>query len=315
MAILEADKSWRDDGKREAYSRHLANALVARLPGTPWISVDDRLPASTPGSDEVLFFSPDMRNPISQAVGILRYGRWLAAGHEFVNVTHWKPLDQPPPPADAVDHQSAHQVRERQTVERAADLLEHYAAFINEEKPDLERHPYVPELETTAESLRELIAITTESIQHEERLQSSSPARQALRDNIIRVERIVMLDAMLGDQLYPAQALEHLMQEPTDTLLSLFPAMPDWLRKALTDNVDFEEAFVDWINQAGLAGFVVQFATPAMKWDPSGESSTYTWGHYTTRWFYADSIDGAISMALGWVGAISQAEKSKGEAA
>lgn len=47
---------------------------------------------------------------------------------------------------------------ERTTVDRAADLLEHYASFINEVKPDdIERHPYVPELETTAESLRELL--------------------------------------------------------------------------------------------------------------------------------------------------------------
>lgn len=164
-AVLEADKSWRDEGKRRAYSRHLANALVARLPGQPWISVDERLPKSTPGSDEVVFFSPDMRNPTDQAIGILRYGRWLSAGVEFVNVTHWKPRDQPPQrrseDAAAIKRPEVHRLSkgELRAVERAADLLEHYAAFINKVKPDeIELHPYVPELEITAESLRELIA-------------------------------------------------------------------------------------------------------------------------------------------------------------
>lgn len=43
------------------------------------------------------------------------------------------------------------------TVELAADLLEHYAAYINEVKPDdIERHPYLPEIELTAADLRAL---------------------------------------------------------------------------------------------------------------------------------------------------------------
>lgn len=166
-AVLEADKAWRDEGKRKAYSRHLANALVARLPGQPWISVDERLPKSTPGSDEVVFFSPDMRNPTDQAIGVLRYGRWLSAGVEFVNVTHWKPRDQPPlqrsEDAAAIKRPEAHRLSksELQTVERAAHLLEQYAAFIDSGEVklnDIERHPYVPELQTTSESLRDLIA-------------------------------------------------------------------------------------------------------------------------------------------------------------
>jgi len=190
-AVLEADRAWRDEGKRKAYSRHLANALVARLPGQPWISVEERLPKSTPGSDEVVFFSPDMRNPTDQAIGVLRYGRWLSAGVEFVNVTHWKPRDQPPlrrsEDAAAIKRPEVHRLSksELQTIERAAHLLEQYAAFIDKVKPvDFELHPYVPELETTAESLREILAaepkrkpIPAWQLQHwiERRLRAAGP--------------------------------------------------------------------------------------------------------------------------------------------
>jgi hypothetical protein len=43
----------------------------------------------------------------------------------------------------------------RWTIDRAADFLEQYAAFIHREKPDdLEQHPYLPELEMVAGQLR-----------------------------------------------------------------------------------------------------------------------------------------------------------------
>lgn len=41
------------------------------------------------------------------------------------------------------------------TIDRAADLLEHYVDFIKEVKPDdIERHPYLPEIEMVAQDLR-----------------------------------------------------------------------------------------------------------------------------------------------------------------
>lgn len=46
---------------------------------------------------------------------------------------------------------------EQWAVDRGADLLEHYAAYIHRVKPeDIEAHPYLPELEQVAKDLRAL---------------------------------------------------------------------------------------------------------------------------------------------------------------
>lgn len=75
--------------------------------------------------------------------------------HEFTpdteHIDEWSPLYTQPAPGvpEVIDEDQIH------TIERAADLLEHYATFINEVKPDdIERHPYVPEIELTASDLR-----------------------------------------------------------------------------------------------------------------------------------------------------------------
>lgn len=302
QAVLEADEAWRQTGKITRYSQHLAKALVARLPSAvhtqPIGQADWR--AAT---------EADRNKPMLAVRWKVEDGPWiyptsiqaeslLANDIERCQVKDIASPEQGAAPALFV---SPEQLKWLQTIRR-----EHYT-------PEGEHGRYLPVRAEPAGLFTQPLYAHPDPLA-QVNLTGPQSARQAMSDNTIRVERIVMLDAMLGDQLYPAQALEHLMQEETDTLLSLFPGMPDWLRKALIDNVEFEDAFIEWVNQDAVSGLAVQFATPVMKWDASGESSTYSWGHYTTRWFYADSMPGAIAMALGWVEAIRQAERSKGGA-
>lgn len=53
---------------------------------------------------------------------------------------------------------------ERRTVERAAELLDGYIDLIKEQvkAEDLQYHPYLPEIELTAEALRDLIGLKSE---------------------------------------------------------------------------------------------------------------------------------------------------------
>lgn len=54
-----------------------------------------------------------------------------------------------PPVVESRDEDDQH------TIDRAAELLEHYVDFIKEVKPDdIERHPYLPEIEMVAQDLR-----------------------------------------------------------------------------------------------------------------------------------------------------------------
>lgn len=61
-------------------------------PVPSWVSVAERLPEH----EDVEFYSPDMRNPCSQLIGRFMDGKWMCAGYEMVNVTHWKPLAAAP---------------------------------------------------------------------------------------------------------------------------------------------------------------------------------------------------------------------------
>lgn len=73
-----------------------------------WIPVETSLPDSAPGSPEVEFFSPDLRNPTTRWIGVLRDGKWLSCGVEVFNVTHWRHLsDNPPGPLSEVSEGGA----------------------------------------------------------------------------------------------------------------------------------------------------------------------------------------------------------------
>lgn len=55
---------------------------------------------------------------------------------------------------------------ERRTVERAAELLDGYVDIIKEQvkAEDLQYHPYLPQIELTAEALRDLIGLKSEPV-------------------------------------------------------------------------------------------------------------------------------------------------------
>lgn len=61
-----------------------------------WISVGDRLPDGELGYPAIEFYNEDLRNPTRQVIGIYRDGDWFSGGHQFSNVTYWKPLTPAP---------------------------------------------------------------------------------------------------------------------------------------------------------------------------------------------------------------------------
>ena len=71
-------------------AKELLEAGAAPVP--TWVSVTEGLPERV----DVEFYSPDMRNPCNQLIGRFIDGRWMCAGYEMVNVTHWKPLAAAP---------------------------------------------------------------------------------------------------------------------------------------------------------------------------------------------------------------------------
>ena len=47
-------------------------------------------------------------------------------------------------------------------------------------------------------------------------------------------------------------------------------------------------------------GFLIKFATPVPRDFTANGYSTNGWGNYTTRWIYADNLEGACKKAIEW---------------
>jgi hypothetical protein len=64
------------------------NEVARRLsaPRTNWREVGDDLPHD---GSVVLMYSPDLRNPTRMMLGMYIGGKWMCAGYEMANVTHW----------------------------------------------------------------------------------------------------------------------------------------------------------------------------------------------------------------------------------
>lgn len=73
----------------------LSAYVEAALNIDDWIPVTRSLP---PTVDEVLFYTPDLRNPTAMMIGLYdgSDNTWWSAGFQFVNVTHWKPRPATP---------------------------------------------------------------------------------------------------------------------------------------------------------------------------------------------------------------------------
>jgi hypothetical protein len=66
--------------------RDAARAALSAPAVPQWILVSEQ---QAPESTDILFFSPDLRNPVSMLLGRCVAGSFMCAGFEMVNVTHW----------------------------------------------------------------------------------------------------------------------------------------------------------------------------------------------------------------------------------
>jgi len=75
-------------GRRDFECAEVLDEVAHRLASlrTNWREVVDDLPHDR---SSVLMYSPDLRNPVRMMLGMYIDGKWMCAGNEMVNVTHW----------------------------------------------------------------------------------------------------------------------------------------------------------------------------------------------------------------------------------
>lgn len=121
-----------------------------------------------------------------------------------------------------------------------------------------------------------------------------------LEEATARIETILHIGAMATDDDCLPTALEDMLQDQdNEDLQRLFPGLPTDVLDDFDDGSD-PTGFVDWLRYSDRLGFLVQFATPVIRHHDSGGCS-YSWGHYGTRWFYAETLEDAVQQGLAWV--------------
>lgn len=122
---------------------------------------------------------------------------------------------------------------------------------------------------------------------------------EKLNDVTSRVEKMIFLAGAMAATDVFSDDLNEFFEEEEKTIEECLGEIPDWVDLDERGYARSENIF-EWLTNARKFGFLVQFATPVMK--PTGESSrTFSWGYYSTKWIYADTIDEAIDKGLGWV--------------
>lgn len=135
---------------------------------------------------------------------------------------------------------------------------------------------------------------------------------EKLREETVRIQRIILLGGATTDGAFSDDLNEFLDDEDEKTIEACLGKIPDY--------VDIEahgyarnDSISEWLYDAGKLGFLVQFATPVM--EPTGENSrSFSWGHYSIKWIYAETLDAAIDSGLKWVKGCRRTEDRKAKA-
>jgi len=118
---------------------------------------------------------------------------------------------------------------------------------------------------------------------------------EKLMDASARFEQVIFLPGALaaGDAMSD-DLTEFFDYEDIETIESSLGKIPSWV------NLDDTNDICNWLSTYELLGFLVKFATPVMS--PSGNGSrSFSWGYYSTKWIYAETIDAAVENGLAWV--------------
>lgn len=127
---------------------------------------------------------------------------------------------------------------------------------------------------------------------------SNKEIAEKLDSATARIESLLHLGGMATDTTAIPEPLREMLDDHSEEELKvIFPGIPDWLLESLAE-YDHSD-FVEWANRHNKLGFLVQFATPVIQGDSS--CRTYSWGHYSTCWIYAETLAEAVEHGLKWV--------------
>lgn len=132
---------------------------------------------------------------------------------------------------------------------------------------------------------------------------------EALFENTIRFERVIYLAGALSQPDSLQDDLRELLDEEDDeTVSQAIPGFPLSLRD---DEDCFLEFAAEWLLDNQRLGFLVKAATPVMTYHKGSKSSHFSWGYYSTKWVYGETMDEVVANVISWADECREAEKAK----
>ncbi len=127
-----------------------------------------------------------------------------------------------------------------------------------------------------------------------------------------RIERVIFIAGAIAAGGVHSDDLDEFFDEEDEVdIEAVFGPIPEWID---IDSGGYQRAddIFEWLRDTGKLGFLVNFATPVM--EKSGENSrSFSWGYYSTKWIYAESMEEAVDKGLAWVAARRIEEDKKFE--
>lgn len=136
---------------------------------------------------------------------------------------------------------------------------------------------------------------------------------EKLLNESVRIERIILLAGAMTDGAFSDDINEFLDDEDESTIEECLGRIPDWV-DIEAHGFSRNDSVSEWLIEQKKLGFLVKFATPVMEKTGRG-LSTFSWGYYSTKWVYAETLDDAIANGMKWVKQRRSAEDRKAKKA
>jgi len=126
-----------------------------------------------------------------------------------------------------------------------------------------------------------------------------------------RIDRIILLAGAIGDDALSKDAEEFFTDEDFETIEGAFGPLPAWVKEEM--EAGDAGAVTEWLFREEKLGFLIQVATPIMEM-PGKNSFRYSWGYYTFKWVYGDTLNQALRAGFLWIREQRKKEKAKAKA-
>ena len=127
----------------------------------------------------------------------------------------------------------------------------------------------------------------------------------------VRVEQMFWIPGITAQ---PPREFEDFLSDEIagDCAPAVLEALP-FLKGMIDEGAEAEDVVAE-MNFRRKIGFIAQVATPRPYDIRKDGSHSFTWGHYHTKWLYADTLESLSEQAVTWAEGVLETAKAEADA-